>query len=64
MKFLKNGKVVSHFAKAYRGSVLRNIAIKKPLTQEAFLQIPFEGLEIVEIRLNKLKSEYIYKILD
>ena len=29
MKFIKNGKVVSHFAKTYRGEVLRQIAIFK-----------------------------------
>jgi cytoplasmic iron level regulating protein YaaA (DUF328/UPF0246 family) len=29
-KFLKNGKVVSHYAKAYRGKILQHIAQTKP----------------------------------
>ena len=64
MKFLKTGKVVSHFAKAYRGKVLREIAHLKPIDEEAFLKIAFENLRIVEIKQNNLKREYICEIID
>lgn len=64
MKFLKKGKVVSHFAKAYRGNVLRQLALFKPKSEEAFTQIAFENLRIVEIKQSALKREYVYEIID
>ena len=64
MKFLKNGKVLSHFAKAYRGRVLRQIAQESPNTEHDFARIAFDGLDIMEIKISGLKYEYIYKILD
>lgn len=64
MKFLKNGKVVSHFAKAYRGKVLRQLAFIKPKNEEAFTQIAFENLRIVEIKQSALKREYVCEIID
>jgi len=36
MKFIKNGKVVSHWAKAYRGIVLRELAINNVETMADF----------------------------
>ena len=64
MKFLKNGKILSHFAKAYRGRVLRQIAQESPNTEHDFARIAFDGLDIMEIKISGLKYEYIYKILD
>ncbi|ATB68555.1 hypothetical protein SJPD1_0427 [Sulfurospirillum diekertiae] len=64
MKFLKNDKVVSHFAKAYRGQVLREIAIHQPFNEKEFGKIGFEGLRIREIKEQKLKREYIFDIID
>jgi hypothetical protein len=52
-KFIKNGKVVSHFAKAYRGKLSAIIAKHKPGTIEDVLKIPFEDIKIIEI-LEKL----------
>ncbi len=49
-KFIKNGKVVSHFAKAYRGKLSAIIAKRKPDTIEDVLKIPFPGIEITEIQ--------------
>ena len=63
-KFLKNGKVVSHFAKAYRGKMVRQLCISKPQTEEAFQKINFEHLKIVEILKTKFKSEYVFDIVD
>lgn len=64
MKFLKNGKVVSHFAKAYRGEVLRQIAIFKPKNEKEFGNIAFKNLKIREIITKKLKQEYVFEISD
>lgn len=62
MKFIKNGKVVSHWAKAYRGIVLRELAKYKPNSIEEFENINFPGLSIEEIIEKKFKKEYIFKI--
>ena len=64
MKFLKNGKVVSHFAKAYRGAVLREIALHQPQSENELQNIVFNNLKIVEIQHKKLKREYTYEIID
>jgi len=62
MKFIKNSKVVSHWAKAYRGLAVRELAKHQPQNEESFSQIEFENLSIIEIRKCKLKTEYIYEI--
>ena len=62
LKFLKNGKVVSHWAKAYRGIVLREIATAEIDTLEDFLALPIQGLSIKEIQTKKNKTEIIYTI--
>jgi len=64
MKFLKQGKVVSHFAKAYRGRILRQIACVAPNNVSDFANIAFEGLRIVEIKQSRFKHEYVYDIID
>ena len=63
-KFLKNGKSVSHWAKAYRGLLLRALAIHQPNSEDAFLAIPFEGLHVKEIIHKKFKKEYVFDIID
>lgn len=62
MKFLKNGKVVSHFAKAYRGEILKLLALKNIKTFEQLLNLQIENLSIVEIKEQKLKKEIVYTI--
>ena len=62
LKFLKNGKVVSHWAKAYRGTVLRHLALAGVESLEAFLALPIPGLELSEIRETKNRRELIYAI--
>ena len=62
LKFIKEGKVVSHWAKAYRGIVLREIAIAGIDTMEAFMKLPIEGLQVQEIQVKKNKTEIIYEI--
>jgi len=62
LKFLKNDKVVSHWAKAYRGKVLRALAINNIKTIDEFLKLPIEGLSIKEVQESKNKTEIIYTI--
>lgn len=62
MKFMKNGKVVSHFAKAYRGKILRALALHKPNNIQAFENIEFENLHVREIITIKNKKEYVFEI--
>ncbi len=62
LKFIKEGKVVSHWAKAYRGIVLREIAKAGIESIEEFMKLPIEGLSIFEIQTKKNKTEIIYTI--
>lgn len=62
LKFIKEGKVISHWAKAYRGIVLREIAKAGVETLEEFMKLPIEGLTIKEIQTKKNKTEIIYEI--
>ena len=63
LTFIKDGKVVSHWAKAYRGIVLREIAKAGVNTIEDFMKLPIEGLSIKEIQTKKNKTEIIYEIV-
>jgi len=62
MKFIKGGKVVSHWAKAYRGIVLQTIAKHDIKTIDELMNMPIENLSIVEIKQQKLKQEIVYSI--
>ena len=62
LKFIKEGKVVSHWAKAYRGIVLRHIAQEQIETMEDFMKLPITGLTIEEIKTIKNKTEITYQI--
>ncbi len=62
-KFLKEGKVVSHWAKAYRGVVLRTAAMHQVQSVEALLALNIEGLVLSEIIQTKKKKEIIYTIV-
>ena len=62
LKFIKNGKVVSHWAKAYRGIVLREVAKAKIDTLEEFMNLSIETLTIKEIQKRKNQTEIIYQI--
>ena len=62
MKFVKSGKVVSHWAKAYRGKVVRELAKHQPKTEEDLADIVFENLRIKEILTKGKKKEYVFDI--
>ncbi len=64
LKFLKGGKSVSHWAKAYRGIVLRTLAQHQVDSVEEFMRLEIETLQVEEIREIKNKREIIYSILD
>ncbi len=64
MKFLKGGKSVSHWAKAYRGKVLQTISKIQPKTAEELLAIEYEGLKFIEsIPYKKKGTMLIYEVI-
>ena len=64
LKFLKGGKSVSHWAKAYRGLVLRELAKHQVDSLDAFMKLEIETLKVEEIKVIKNKREIVYSILD
>ena len=64
LKFLKGGKAVSHWAKAYRGIVLRTLAQHQVDSVDEFMRLEIEKLHVEEIHTIKNKKEIIYSILD
>jgi cytoplasmic iron level regulating protein YaaA (DUF328/UPF0246 family) len=61
-KFIKNNKIVSHFAKAYRGKLTRIIAINKPKSIDELLKINFSEIKIIEIIEKKGVKEIVAEI--
>ena len=64
LKFLKGGKTVSHWAKAYRGIVLRELALHQVDSVEEFMKLEIEALKVEEIKIVKNKKEIVYSIID
>ncbi|MFK5976215.1 MAG: peroxide stress protein YaaA [Sulfurovum sp.] len=62
LKFIKDGKVVSHWAKAYRGVVLRHLAIYNIDSVEELLDTTIEKLSIKDINIKGFHQEVIYEI--
>jgi len=60
--FLKNGRVLSHWAKRWRGTVLREVALAGVESIEEFLSLPLYGLTLVEIRESKNRTEVVFSI--
>lgn len=63
LKFLKDGKSVSHWAKAYRGLVLRELAKHSISSIEEFMALEIETLQVKEIKVIKNKTEIVYNIV-
>jgi cytoplasmic iron level regulating protein YaaA (DUF328/UPF0246 family) len=63
LKFLKGGKVVSHWAKAYRGLVLKAVSQANIQNIEDFKKLEIDGLSIHEIKTMKNKTEIVYNIV-
>ena len=64
LKFLKGGKTVSHWAKAYRGIVLNALAKNNITSMEEFMALEIENLQVQEIKVIKNKTEIIYNIVE
>ncbi|WP_026802748.1 YaaA family protein [Aliarcobacter lanthieri] len=62
MKFIKDGKVVSHFAKAYRGKILKTLAQNSINTFADLMNLELKNLKIEEIKEQKFKREIVYSI--
>ena len=62
LKFIKEGKVVSHWAKAYRGLVLREAAQENVTTMASFMKLSINGLKMLEMQTLKNKTEITYQI--
>ena len=62
MKFIKDGKVVSHWAKAYRGVILKLLSSNDIKTIDELMNMEIENLKIQEIIKTKLNTQIIYSI--
>jgi len=63
LKFLKNGKSVSHWAKAYRGIILNLMAQNNTQNIAELMDMKIHNLIIKEVKTQKLKTEIIYDIV-
>ena len=63
LKFIKNGKVVSHYAKHYRGLVLKEMAKNNIKSVDEFKKININELILLEIQEIKNKKEFIFEII-
>lgn len=62
MKFIKDGKIVSHWAKAYRGIILNLMAKNNIQSIKELMSLEIENLSVEEIKKQKLKTEIVYNI--
>ena len=62
-KFVKNSKVVSHFAKAYRGILLRTLALNGIEKNEDLLDNLPSNLKVLDIKILGNKEEISLEIL-
>lgn len=63
LKFLKDGKVVSHWAKAYRGLILKAMAKNKIENIEQFMGMEVENLSVKEILKKGEHMEIVYTLV-
>ncbi|MGM0519762.1 MAG: YaaA family protein [Campylobacterota bacterium] len=61
-KFIKNGKVVSHWAKHYRGEVLKQMSQKNIISIKDFMNTSIDGLKLIEIQEKKNIKQLILEI--
>ena len=59
---MKDGKVVSHWAKAYRGIILNLMAKNNIQNIKDLMNMEVENLSIEEIKKQKTKTEIVYNI--
>lgn len=63
LKFIKEGKVVSHWAKAYRGIVLHEIATHNIQNIHTFTQMSIKNLSLYEMHTKGNHTEIVYTIV-
>ena len=63
-KFIKNGKIVSHFAKAYRGVLLKILAQNQIKDNQTLLDKLLPELRLKEVKITKFKEEFTLEILE
>jgi cytoplasmic iron level regulating protein YaaA (DUF328/UPF0246 family) len=63
LKFLKNGKAISHWAKAYRGIILKEVAKYSIKSIKEFMALEIEDLSVEEIKITKNQTQIIYNIV-
>lgn len=63
LKFIKDGKVVSHWAKHYRGEVVKQLALHKIDSFSEFMNLSIDGLRLKEIHEKKNIKTLIMEIL-
>ncbi|MEA3373467.1 MAG: YaaA family protein [Campylobacterota bacterium] len=63
LKFIKGGKVVSHWAKAYRGIVLRHLASHQIESLDEFRKMEIDGVMVNEIKTIKNRTEIVFDIV-
>lgn len=63
LKFLKDGKIVSHWAKHYRGMVLNTLAKKNVSSIAEFMGTEIPGLKLQEIQEKKNQKLLIMEII-
>lgn len=62
LKFLRDDKVLSHMAKAYRGLVLRHLAQNNCANFSEFLELKIKGLKFKQAQKCGLKTTYIFEV--
>lgn len=62
IKFLKNGKNLSHFAKYWRGKILQICAKNNVRNINELMRIEIENLSINSIKQSKLQNQIIFDI--
>lgn len=63
LNFIKNGKSVSHYAKHYRGLLLRECARNNIQTFDSIKSLKLEGLEIINIEESGQKLSITYNLV-
>jgi cytoplasmic iron level regulating protein YaaA (DUF328/UPF0246 family) len=64
MKFIKDKKIVSHYSKAYRGLILKQISKENIKNIDDLLKIKFDKLNMIDCINIKNKTEIIYDIIE
>ena len=64
LKFIKNKKVISHYAKHFRGKFLRELALNLVQTKSDFENLKVPNLRLIDIKHGKFKMEYSFEILE